>query len=599
MGEEVSVGRDTSNWLSLNDRSVSRHHCLIRPDGGGFRIIDLESHNGTFVDGVPVSDHPLSHGSVIHVGETFFLFLTHEEVGPGPALGVQLDEGTLITRSTVRVRLEDVLYMVAHDLNILMKVCAKINSVTSVSALQQELLNSIFEVVPAERGAIILSDRSLDHNFSAFGISKPPGAPHPIQVSRTVAQQVLREGIALMSNDVVESDRLKSESLISLKVCSVLCVPLMLLDDVIGVIYLDATGATAGFNESHLQMVAAIAGLASGVLDRAQRMQLLEEENQRLKTASRIEHNMVGESPRMREVYAFIEKVSRSDTTVLIQGESGTGKELAAHAIHLNSPRADKPFVAVNCAALTETLIESELFGYEKGAFTGAVAQKKGKFEAAAGGTIFLDEVGEVSPTAQSKLLRVLQEKEFDRVGGARPVKLDVRIVAATNRDLADEVAAGRFRKDLYYRLNVVTLTMPSLRDRGEDITLLASYFTAKYAEKCKRRVTGLTAEARACMLRYGWPGNVRELENAVERAVVLGSTERIQPEDLPEAILETMTDDVHSAGYQDALREAKRQIVAGALTAAGGNHKDAARALRIHPNNLHRLIRNLGLKPQ
>jgi Nif-specific regulatory protein len=307
---------------------------------------------------------------------------------------------------------------------------------------------------------------------------------------------------------------------------------------------------------------------------------------------------MIGESVAMRSVYQFIGKVAPTDSTVLIRGESGTGKELAARAIHINSARSAKAFVAINAATLSETLLESELFGHEKGAFTGAIAQKRGKLEIVDGGTLFLDEVGELTPTIQAKLLRVLQEREFERVGGSRPIKVDVRFIAATNKNLEEAVSAGTFRQDLYYRLNVLSLTMPPLRQRSEDIQLLATHFAKVYSTKCKRRIEGISPEARSLLRSYNWPGNVRELENAIERAVVLGGVEMIVPEDLPESLFETR----ESAGaltvtYQEALKHAKSEIVVNAIKETNGNYIEAARKLGLHPNNLHRLIRNLNLK--
>jgi Nif-specific regulatory protein len=276
-----------------------------------------------------------------------------------------------------------------------------------------------------------------------------------------------------------------------------------------------------------------------------------------------------------------------------------------ARAIHSNSARADRPFVAINCAAITETLLESELFGHEKGAFTGAIVQKKGKLEAAEGGTVLLDEVGELTPALQAKLLRVLQEREFERVGGTRSIAVDFRLLAATNRDLEQAIASGTFRRDLYYRLNVVSLAVPPLRDRREDIPLLAEYFARRHAGKAKRRLAGLSPDAMGCLMAYEWPGNVRELENAIERAVVLGSTESIVPDDLPEAVIEAVPT-AGSAGraaeggiaqFHEAMRHAKQELIAKAFDAAGGSHSAAARLLGLHPNYLHRLIRNLNLK--
>src|SRR3989454_12499119 len=257
-------------------------------------------------------------------------------------------------------------------------------------------------------------------------------------------------------------------------------------------------------------------------MENERRIEWLGGENRRLQQELNIEHSMVGESEPMREVYQFISRVATKDSTVLIYGESGTGKELVARDIHRNSGRGDKPFVAINCAAITETLLESELFGHEKGSFTGAVSQKKGKLEMAEGGTLFLDEVGEMAAPLQAKLLRVLQERVFERVGGTRPIKVDVRLITATNRDLKEMTRTGGFREDLFYRINVVALVMAPLRERREDIPLLARYFASMYGERCGRRVNGISTGALDCLMSYEWPGDVRGLANAVERAVVL-----------------------------------------------------------------------------
>jgi len=388
-----------------------------------------------------------------------------------------------------------------------------------------------------------------------------------------------------------------TESVIARQIRSVLAVPLEVFDRVMGVIYLDSTNPDARFDEDHLQLVTAIGSIAAAALDNARLMESLEEENRRLQAEMSVAHNMVGESPRMRDVYQFIQRLASRDSTVLIFGESGTGKELVARAIHSNSGRANKPCVAINCAAIADNLLESELFGHEKGSFTGAIAQKKGKLEIAEGGTVFLDEIGELAPLLQAKLLRVLQEREFERVGGTRTIKLDVRLIAATNRDLEEAVKKGVFREDLFYRLNVVSLRMPPLREHREDIPLLASYFASKFAQRANRTVLGISPQARACLVNYDWPGNVRELENAIERAVVLGSSDLILPEDLPESILEKAEAISAASTFHDALRETKKQLIVNAFEQANGSYTDAARLLGLHPNYLHRLIRNLDMK--
>ena len=253
--------------------------------------------------------------------------------------------------------------------------------------------------------------------------------------------------------------------------------------------------------------------------------------------------------------------------------------------------------MAINCAAIPEGLLESELFGHEKGSFTGAIAQKKGRLEVADGGTVLLDEIGELAPALQVKLLRVLQEHEFDRVGGTRPIRVDIRLIAATNKDLGEAVKVGSFRQDLFYRLDVLSIVMPPLRERREDIATLAGYFAAKYASKCKVKPKKISPEAMACLENYDWPGNVRELENAIERALVLSASDAIRPEDLPESVLEKALPGAEGAKYHSEVRELKKQLILNALQQSKGNYTEAARLLGVHVNYLHRLIRNLDLK--
>jgi transcriptional regulator with PAS, ATPase and Fis domain len=318
----------------------------------------------------------------------------------------------------------------------------------------------------------------------------------------------------------------------------------------------------------------------------------------RFTTALTIERDLVGESPAMQAVYHRLSKAAPSESTVLIRGESGTGKELVAHAIHANSARAHGPFVAINCAAVPEGLIESELFGHEKGAFTGAVAQKKGRLEMANGGTAFFDEIGELAPSLQAKLLRVLQDRQVERLGSTRAIPIDVRIVAATNRDLEAAVKTGAFRQDLFYRLNVIPLTLPPLRDRLGDLPLLITYFVRKHAVRTGRKVRGVTREARARLMKHDWPGNVRELENTIERALVLGSEDWIGVNDLPEQLLEGPPETQAGADtYYCLVNDAKRQVIREAVDRSAGNLAQAARLLHLQPTYLHRLMRKLAMK--
>jgi Nif-specific regulatory protein len=364
-----------------------------------------------------------------------------------------------------------------------------------------------------------------------------------------------------------------------------------------GVIYLDAKVPTVQFDSNHLRVLQAIAHIAALALENLDHWEKLRQENLSLRAEIGIKHDIVGGGPQIRKVFDFIRKVAPADSTVLIQGESGTGKELVARAIHSNSPRADRPFIAINSAAIAATLLESELFGHEKGAFTGAVAQKKGKVELAEGGTLFLDEISELAPELQAKLLRVLQEREFERVGGTRSIPLNVRLIAATNKSLAQAVDANQFRKDLFYRLNVVAVTLPPLRDRREDIRELAEHFLRKARSKCQTLARSISPEAMACLSQYEWPGNIRELENAIERAAVLGTNELIQPDDLPEGVVEGGDVSGESANYYASLKEFKKQLIQQALQKANGSYVDAAKLLGLHPNSLLRLMRNLNVK--
>jgi Nif-specific regulatory protein len=608
--DEVSIGREPSNAICVNDHSVSRRHCLIKREGESFRIIDLESYNGTFVNEVPIGEHSLSHGDQISVGTVRFVFLIDDVESASAASAVELGEDQLVSPTTIRLERKDALYLkpgavvanlpanarIARDLNALLKISTLLSTIHESTQLQRSLLETVLDTIPAERGAIMLVRDDSQELIASYGTNRLK--EQPIRISRSVVEKVLHEAAAMLCVETYNDKLLRdAESLVAAEVCSLLCVPLVIRERTKGLIYLDTSNPAIALDEGHLQLLTAVGFIASVAIENVQHVQWLEGENQRLHREISLEHNMIGESPRMREVFRFLEKIAPTDATVLVRGESGTGKELVAHAIHTNSSRAAKSFVAINCAVLSETLLESELFGHEKGAFTGAVAQKRGRLEVADGGTLFLDEVGELTPATQAKLLRVLQERQFERVGGTRTITVDVRIVAATNRNLEEAIAGGTFRQDLYYRLNVISLTLPALRERREDVPLLAYYFIAKYSKKCKRLVSGMSPEARNCLMSYDWPGNVRELENAIERAVVLGNTDVIVPDDLPESLLVTSPASPHLPNYHEAVSEMKKKFILQAIEQANGNFTDAARLLGIHPTNLHRLIRTLGLR--
>src|SRR5882724_1117318 len=607
---EISIGRVGTNQVAISDPALSRRHCLIVQDDGHFKIQDLQSRNGTLVNGSAITEHCLRHGDRIGVGDSLLLFLTQEE-SPEPAGTVEFDDDNLPMQATVHLRPEDAVYLhpqvaaeedsvsaaLSRNLNALLKVSQSVHAIHDPRELQEQVLQSIFEVAPAEDGAILL-DRHGE--FTSTLARDRQGSEAPVRVSRTIVQQVMRQGVALLLNDVQhQSEYGGVKSLVASQVRSLLCVPLNVMDRVTGCVYISTRKADVPFTEDHLQMVTALAAIASVALENVNQLDWLRQENRRLITEINLDHNMVGDSPAIHEVLQVLSRVAPTETTVLIRGESGTGKELAARAIHNNSRRAEKPFVAINCAAITETLLESELFGHEKGSFTGSLNQHKGRLEVADGGTIFLDEIAELSPALQTKLLRVLQEREFERVGGTKPLKVDIRVIAATNQDLDAAIADGTFRQDLFFRLNVVQLKMPALRERPEDIPMLANFFTAKYADKCNRRVVGISPDAQKLLLSYDWPGNVRELENAIERAVVMGTTDDLLPEDLPEAVLEANVLAASSSGYHDNVTITKKQIIIEAIKKSGGSYTEAAKLLGLHPNYLHRLVRNLNLKEQ
>jgi DNA-binding NtrC family response regulator len=305
-----------------------------------------------------------------------------------------------------------------------------------------------------------------------------------------------------------------------------------------------------------------------------------------------------GENPKMKLAIETAKKAATSKSTVLLLGESGTGKEVFARAIHNWSQRKDEPFLAINCVGLSKDLLESELFGHEKGAFTGAHQLKKGKIELAHGGTVFLDEIGDMSAELQTKLLRFLQEREFERVGGTRPIAVDVRVIAATNRDLASAIKDGRFREDLFYRLNVIPLSLPPLRERKEDIPVLARYFVRRFAAETKKIFSVITVDAEAKLVAYPWPGNVRELANVIERAAVLGDGPEITGEDLPLSMVGPVEKNgCESLSYRQALEIAKREVVVRALVQTDGNRAAAARLLGLHKTHLLNLIKSLRIE--
>jgi len=587
----LALGRDPSNQVWVGESAVSRKHCAISEVSSGvYEIVDLDSHNGTFVNGVRINRTAIQHGDRICIGTSEFVFLIGPEedglLSPrGDTTGVELKTVLLDQRSGLP---SSGVGRMARDLSGLFKIANVINSTRDIEVLQRELLALIAEVVPAGQGAIVLQPNADEEPYPACTWSRDPGAKNDLIIREEWAQRAVWERSAVFTTATAAQEPGEN----------VLCVPLVGIEKTLGVIYLTSPASSPPFGEDHVYFLSSVSRIAAVTLENLLKLDSLRAENQRLQadvnTAA-----LIGESRSMLRVTDFIGRVAKGDSTVLIRGESGTGKELVARAIHANSLRPDKPFVAINCAAIPETLLESELFGNAKGAFTGAIA-KKGKLETAEDGTLFLDEIGEMAPLLQAKLLRTLQQREFERLGENRLLPFNARVLAATNKNLEQAIKASEFRQDLYFRLNVVSVVLPPLRDHREDIPAMALCFANKFAAKCKRPFKGISAQARTLLMQYSWPGNVRELENAIEHAIVLGLTDEILPEDLPEALLEEQSSEVAAAAlYHNTLNQTKKQLVVTAMDDAKGSHVEAARLLGIHPKYLHRLIKNLNLKAE
>ena len=547
-----TIGRQEDNDVCLEDDLVSRKHCEIQLQDGRAVLRDLQSRNGTFVNGEAISQKVLRHGDGLKVGSSTFIYRESDDIEEIAPEYIDRDHDRARNVKTLRARRDDALFPHAVSLQI-------------------GILHSIFANIPsAKRAAVLLVDRNRAEFAAAMH------RPSAFRVSGLITHQVLADGLPILRND---------EN-------SVVCAALGISGTKIGVIYADNPDPAA-FHETHLLQLKTLADLASAGFETTRYVEWLEGENHRLQQEIDLEHEMIGQSAKMHEVYSFIQRVGRTFSNVLILGQSGTGKGLVARAIHKNSSRRNRPCISVNCAAITESLLESELFGHEKGAFTGAMFQRKGKIEIADGGTLFLDEIGETSSRMQAALLRVIEDKEFERVGGTRTIKVDVRIVAATNRNLEQAVKEGRFREDLYHRLNVFSITLPPLSGRRHDIPMLADHFIRKYG--LIHGVSGITPEAMQLLVSYDWPGNVRELGNAIERAAGLGSSDLIRPEDLPEAIRERKARISRKMkSYNDGVNDAKRALIDEALQVAGGNKREAAELLDLDVSFFNRLIRAL-----
>ena len=595
-GERVSIGSDPSNELSIYDASIAGAHCLVTCRGGAVAVTDLESGQGTFVNGVPVRERVLEDQDIITIGECELVFRNGSEIALSQDENVrrnevfnQLPAPVLRQSSPLLPPLVTDVGRMARDLNALFKIAKAINAQRDLESLQKSVLQLIFEVVPADAGAIQLIDNAEGQPNSTVSWKREDRQVPEVTVRRELVLRTLWERAEVVADLTAETTQPEN----------VLCVPLVALQKTIGVLYLASYSPSDTFERDHVNFVCSVASIAAVTLESVLSMESLRAENRQLREQLAADEPMIGESLSMRQLAETIDKVAKGDAAVLIRGESGVGKEIVARAIHSKSSRSAQPFIAINCAAIPDTLIESELFGYEKGAFTGAVVSKRGKLELASNGTLFLDEIGELDPKLQAKLLRILQQKEFERVGGTATIRFNARVLAATNKDLEHAIETKEFRQDLFYRLNVVSVSVPPLREHRQDIPLLAIHFARKYSQRLARPFKGISPEARSLLVNYSWPGNVRELENAIEHALIMGSSDSILPVDLPET-LQNEDDIKHGAGgYQDAVADFKKRLIQEAMRKSGANCTEAARMLGVHPNYLHRLIKKLGVKAE
>ena len=471
-------------------------------------------------------------------------------------------------------------------LEALSEIAAALNSAREPERVLEVVLDAALDALGAERGFVLLEADAGDdpfeirasRNFSGEELAgvKP--------LSTSVVQEVLRTGEPVLVYEAEQDERYGGvESVVLQHIKSIACVPLRLRARQIGAIYLDAVKARGRFTRDHLPFLRAVADQAAIAIEGARREAALRAENRRLLSEARDKHGfteIVGTSPAMEGLFETLRRVIDTDATVLIEGETGTGKELVARALHYEGPRSKQPFVALFCGSLPDELLESELFGHKKGAFTGAATDKKGLFESADGGTVFLDEVGDLSPKLQTALLRVLQTGEVRRVGDTTTRRVDVRVVSATNQPLVDLVEEGRFREDLMYRLNTIRVELPPLRHRRTDVVLLAHHFLDRYAVGPRERVEGFSADALDALRRHHWPGNVRELEGTVERAVVMARSTVVTADDL--RLPEPSSSDALNLAPGMTMKEVERMAVEQTLEACDGNVSATARTLGV-----------------
>jgi transcriptional regulator with GAF, ATPase, and Fis domain len=597
LGPCTGIGRGDENEIRIFDETSSRLHASIEKDAEVFILRDLNSSNGTYVNGERVAQARLQEGDEIAIGEILFRFL----------LGKTGAQETVIIAPNDSIRIHSAIEADGYSaatcgeagtedsiLRKALEIQALVSGTLDPDEIMDRVNDALFRFIGGDRAALLSASASGTVEPLAVRRSRKEGRK-PFILSRAVVEEVVREKRSLLVTDANLDPVLGArESILQQDVSTAICVPLVESGRVTTLIYLDRTGDSEPFTESDLRTAAAVAEQAAPAIQNARTFSRLTHHARNLEKVAGGELHIIGSSTLFIEALDMARRVAGTDSTVLIYGETGTGKELVARLIHLKSKRRQKPFVPVNCAALVGSLLESELFGHEKGAFTGAARRKPGRFELADGGTLFLDEIGEMPLEVQVKLLRAIQEKKFFRVGGTVPVEVNIRIVAATNRNLVKRIETSEFRSDLYYRLSVVTVEVPPLRSRRDDILELARHFLQKNAVKVGRAVEGFSPEAEEKLLAYAWPGNVRELENIVERAVILSTEPVLGPDLVPVSHGGGPGDD---AGEVITLKEAERRAVVAALRHTKGKKGEAARLLGTSWPTLNKKILDYGIE--
>ncbi len=583
----TSIGRSTDNDVALEDGGVPESAFHVHFDGQNFNAVVHEGE--LLVNGKKVSDARLKQDDVLKVGRCELTFRMYDAQASAPIAKAEVHHlgaprsGRDHTLSPEALGAFQKLHAFSEKLLL----------DYDLDKLLENLMDAVIEVTTADKGFLILLEGNELVVKVARNVARENIEDAVERVSDSIVSKVVKTRRPVIVSDALHDAEFNSAaSVVNLKLCSVMCAPLMEKGNLFGLIYVGNDNVVNLFEEKSLELLTVFASQASLLLRNAMLVNELRYDNQELR--KRIEEakygDILGSCVAMREVYKKIDKIAGTDISVLVNGETGTGKEMLAREIHRRSPRKNGPFVAINCGAIPENLLESELFGHVKGAFTGAVATRVGKFQAAHAGTLFLDEIGEMPPQLQVKILRALQEKTVVKVGDSRPETVDIRVVAATNKLLEDEIKKGTFREDLYYRLNVVTLKLPPLRERGDDVVVLAKFFLTKYAKEFSSKAKGFTPNAVIAMKKYGWPGNVRELENRIKKAVVLADKALVSAEDLdlkPENLEPIMP-------LATAKEEFQKRYIMEVLERNGGNRTKTAKDLGVDPRTIFRHLEKL-----